>query len=64
MVVVKLWTFNWKDMEVDLDIECSNCNATYTMTYDPDNLREEETAFHCAFCGILMEPYYEDQDID
>ena len=40
-------------MDIDLDIECSNCNATYTMTYDPDNLREEETAFHCAFCGIL-----------
>ena len=51
-------------MDIDLDIECSNCNATYTMTYDSDELREEETAFLCAFCGILMEPYYEDLDMD
>jgi hypothetical protein len=27
-------------------------------------MREDETAFHCAFCGILMEPYYEDLDMD
>ena len=32
------------------------------MTYDPDDLREDETAFHCAFCGILMEPYYDEEE--
>ena len=49
-------------MEVELDIECNACNATYTMMYESDDIREEEAAFHCAFCGILMEPYYEDFD--
>ncbi len=49
-------------MDIDLDVNCSNCNANYTMMYDPDDLREDEQAFHCAFCGILMEPYYEDPD--
>tara|TARA_B100000945_G_C20300774_1_gene557934 strand:+ start:382 stop:543 length:162 start_codon:yes stop_codon:yes gene_type:complete len=47
-------------MEVDIDIECSNCNTTYSMTYDSDDIRADEPAFHCAFCGILMEPYYFD----
>ena len=51
-------------MDIDLDIECSNCNAKYTMMYASNDLREEEAAFHCAFCGILMEPYYEDLDMD
>ena len=50
-------------MDIDLDIECSNCNATNTMTYDSNDLREDETAFHCAFCGILMEPYYDEEEI-
>ena len=49
-------------MEVELDIECNACNATYTMMYESDDIREEEEAFHCAFCGILMEPYYENFD--
>ena len=49
-------------MDIDLDVNCSNCNANYTMMYDPDDLREDEQAFHCAVCGILMEPYYEDPD--
>ena len=49
-------------MEVELDIECNACNATYTMRYESDDIREEDAAFHCAFCGILMEPYYEDFD--
>ena len=49
-------------MEVESDIECNNCNATYTMMYESDDIREEEPAFHCAFCGILMEPYYENLD--
>ena len=49
-------------MEVELDIECNACNATYTMMYESDDIREEDAAFHCAFCGILMEPYYEDFD--
>jgi len=49
-------------MEVELDIECNACNATYTMMYESDDIREEEAAFHCAFCGILMEPYYENFD--
>ena len=49
-------------MEVESDIECNNCNATYTMMYESDDIREEEAAFHCAFCGILMEPYYENLD--
>ena len=49
-------------MEVELDIECNACNATYTMMYESDDIREEESAFHCAFCGILMEPYYENFD--
>ena len=51
-------------MDIDVDIECSNCNAKYSMMYDSNDLREEEAAFHCAFCGILMEPYYEDLDMD
>ena len=50
-------------MDIELDIECSNCNATYTMMYDSNDLREEETVFHCAFCGILMEPYYDEEEI-
>ena len=50
-------------MDIELDIDCNNCNATYTMIYDSNNLREEETAFHCAFCGILMEPYYDEEEI-
>ena len=50
-------------MDIELDIDCSNCNATYTMLYDSKDLREEETAFHCAFCGILMEPYYDEEEI-
>ena len=49
-------------MEVELDIECNACNAKYTMMYESDDIREEESAFHCAFCGILMEPYYENFD--
>ena len=49
-------------MEVELDIECNACIATYTMMYESDDIREEESAFHCAFCGILMEPYYENLD--
>ena len=50
-------------MEVELDVECSNCPATYTMIYDSDDIQQtsrEEHAFHCAFCGILMEPYYDE----
>tara|TARA_B000000460_G_scaffold102373_1_gene71794 strand:- start:313 stop:465 length:153 start_codon:yes stop_codon:yes gene_type:complete len=50
-------------MDIELDIDCNNCNATYTMIYDSNDLREEETAFHCAFCGILMEPYYDEEEI-
>ena len=50
-------------MEVDLDVECSNCNATYSMTYDSEDVRTEEHAFHCTFCGILMEPeFYDDYE--
>ena len=49
-------------MDIELDIDCSNCNATYTMIYNSDDIREEDTAFHCAFCGILMEQYYENPD--
>jgi|TARA_B100000809_G_C14863125_1_gene432667 hypothetical protein len=49
-------------MEVESDIECNACNATYTMMYESDDIREEDAAFHCAFCGILMEPYYENLD--
>ena len=50
-------------MEVELDIDCTNCNATYMMTYDSDDVRTEEPAFHCAFCGILMEPeFYDDYE--
>ena len=54
-------------MEVELDIECDNCSITYTMIYDSNDIRtqeHEEHAFHCAFCGILMDPYYEDLDMD
>ena len=50
-------------MDIELDIDCNNCHATYTMIYDSNDLREEETAFHCAFCGILMEPYYDEEEI-
>ena len=48
-------------MEVEIEIECSNCNASYSMTYDPDYITSDENAFHFAFCGILMEPYYEEE---
>ena len=49
-------------MEVELDVECNNCNATYTMMYEADDMnpRQEEHALHCSFCGILMEPYYDE----
>jgi len=49
-------------MEVHLDVECNNCNVKYTMIYDSDDIqsRQEEHAFLCAFCGILMEPYYDE----
>ena len=49
-------------MEVVLEVECNNCNADYSMIYDSYNIqtRPEEHAFHCAFCGILMEPYYDE----
>ena len=50
-------------MEVETDIECSNCNANYSMTCDPNDITSEEHAFHCAFCGILMEPeFYDDYE--
>ena len=50
-------------MEVELDVECSNCNAKYTMIYDSDDVRSAESAFHCSFCGILMEPeFYDDYE--
>ena len=45
----------------NLDVECSNCNATYSMTYDSDDITSDEHAFHCAYCGILMEPAYYDE---
>ena len=47
-------------MEVELNVECNACNATYTMMYESDDIREEEHAFHCSFCGILMEPYHDE----
>ena len=49
-------------MEVELDIDCDNCNVKYTMMYDSDDVRtrQEEHAFLCAFCGSLMEPYYDE----
>ena len=49
-------------MEVELDVDCNNCNATYTMIYEADDIRsrQEEHTFHCAFCGILMAPYYDE----
>ncbi|MDP7366924.1 MAG: hypothetical protein QGH83_06660 [Candidatus Pacebacteria bacterium] len=47
-------------MEVEMDIECNNCNATYTMLYDSEDIHTTETTFHCAFCGILMEPEFFD----
>jgi len=53
-------------MEVELDVDCNNCNATYTMVYDSDDIQtqdQDEHAFHCAFCGILMEPYYNEEEI-
>ena len=49
-------------MEVELDVDCNNCNAKYTMIYEADDIRsrQEEHAFHCSFCGILMAPYYDE----
>ena len=49
-------------MEVELDVDCNNCNVKYTMIYDSDDIRtrREEHAFHCAFCGILMERFYDE----
>ena len=50
-------------MEVELDVECSNCNATYTMIYDSDDVQSAEPACHCSLCGILMEPeFYDDYE--
>ena len=47
-------------MEVELNIECSNCDMTYTMMYENENVQTIELAFHCAFCGILMESYHDE----
>ena len=50
-------------MEVELDVDCNNCNVKYTMMIRSQmtlRSRQEEHAFHCAFCGILMEPYYDE----
>ena len=47
-------------MEVELDVECNNCGINYKMIYDSSDMRYEDPAFHCAFCGILMEPYYDE----
>ena len=51
--------------EIINDVECSACNAVYTLTYDTSELRGQRidnVEFHCTFCGILMEPYYEEED--
>jgi DNA-directed RNA polymerase subunit RPC12/RpoP len=49
-------------MEIELDIECSNCDAAYTMMYESDAIpnRHGEQAYHCSFCGILMESYQDE----
>ena len=49
-------------MEVELDVECNNCNVKYTMIYDSDDIRsrQEEHTFDFSFCVILMAPYYDE----
>ena len=49
-------------MEVELDVDCNNCNAKYIMIYEADDIRSSqvEHVFHGAFCGILMAPYYDE----
>ena len=49
--------------EIITDVDCSACNAVYTLTFDTRELRGESidnVEFHCTFCGVLMEPYYDD----
>ena len=49
--------------EIITDVDCSACNAVYTLTFDTRELRGDlidTVEFHCTFCGVLMEPYYDD----
>jgi len=51
--------------DIEIDENCDACGAVYTLTFDENELRGEGTenaARHCTFCGILMEPYYEEED--
>ena len=47
-------------MEIELNIDCNNCSGIYTMIYDSEDVQAREPSFHCAFCGILMESYYDE----
>ena len=51
---------------IEIDEECSACGAVYTIMFDVVELRgetKENTARHCIFCGILMEPYYDEEEL-
>ena len=51
---------------VEIDEDCTACGALYSVTFDISELRgetREDTARHCIFCGILMEPYYDKEDM-
>jgi hypothetical protein len=47
----------------EIEVDCNACNTIYTIIFNERELRgepREDTTFHCAFCGILMEPYVDD----
>ena len=50
---------------VEIDEECAACGVVYVLSFDESELRGdtiENTTRHCTFCGILMEPYYDDEE--
>ena len=52
--------------DVEIDEECIACGSVYRIAFDENELRGdaiENTTRHCTFCGILMEPYYDDEEI-
>ena len=51
---------------VEIDEECTACSAVYTLMFDIIELRgetKENTARPCTFWGILMEPYYDEEEM-
>lgn len=52
--------------DVEINEECAACGSVYTIMFDENELRGEaieNAERHCSFCGILMEPYYDDESV-